>query len=364
MSSSLSFLRTISSEKIAEISSNPSFSPYLQIVKRSSEATAEKVVEPHLARPQTLVFISTQEHLSQVLAQEASIIVALDKLKPQEIQLESHQALFATPSIPAAMALILPLFDTKDQRFTAGVHPTAIIDSTAQIGADVRIGAYAVIGAHVQIGSKTCIGAHTVIESGAIIGSKTLLHPHVFIGAHCRIGNSCEIHPHTTIGSDGFGYIQGPDQKRNKIPQIGIVVLGDSVEMGANCAVDRATLGETIIGDGSKFDNFCHIAHNCKIGKNNVFAAGFSVAGSSEIGDNCMVGGQVGVADHVKIGSHIILGGRSGVTKDLMTPGAYAGFPLEPMRDAVRTLANMAQLTNMRKQIAQIKKHIGMKDTE
>lgn len=354
----------VSSEKISEISLNPTFSRYLQIVKRSDSARANRVVEPANAQPDSLVFVSTKDQLAAALGGHCSILIALDKLMPIEMQLGPHQALYTSPSISAAMALVLPLFDQKLSRFPMGIHPTAVIDPSAQIGKNVRIGAYSMIGAEAKIGDQAVIGSHVVVENGASVGNNSILHSFVFLGAHCEMGRYCEIHPHTTLGADGFGFVQGHDQRRHKIPQLGKVILEDFVEIGANCAVDRATLGETRIGEGTKFDNLCHVGHNCKIGKHNVFAGGFLIAGSSEIGDYCMFGGDSVVSDHVKIGNNMIIGGRSAITKDLTEPGAYTGYPLEPFRDGLKTISNFPNITKMRKQIAQIRKHLGLKDED
>jgi UDP-3-O-[3-hydroxymyristoyl] glucosamine N-acyltransferase len=352
----------VSAEKISEICSHTQFGSFLKLTKKVPGAQVNQAVEPSAAQPQSLCFISTEIHLEQALRGGASILIALEKLSIPDDALSENQALFRTPSIPAAMALILPFFDQKSRRFPEGIHPSASIASTASIGQSVRIGPFAVIGDHAIIEDGAWIGAHTVVETGAYVGTQSILHPHVFIGARCRIGKFCELHPHVTIGSDGFGYVQSPDLRRHKIPQIGVVVLEDFVEMGGNCVVDRATLGETRIGEGTKFDNLCHVAHNCKIGRHNVFAGGLFVAGSTEIGDNCMTGGTVVIADHVKVGNGITLGGRSAVTKDVLEPGAYTGYPLEPLKDGLKTIANLAQLTQMRKHIAQIRKHLGLKD--
>lgn len=352
----------ISEKKISEICLDPSFSSYLQIVKRSDQAKARQAVEPQHSRPESLVFVSTPEQLDQALAGNCSILIALDKLMPIKKELSSSLAVFTTPSISSAMALVLPLFDEKGSRFPEGIHPTAVIDPSAQIGKGVRIGAYAVIGAGVKIGNETVIAPHVVVENGAVIGSRSLMHSFVFIGAHCQIGSGTEIHPHTTVGADGFGFVQAPDKRRHKIPQLGIVVIGDFVEIGANCTIDRATLGETRIGEGSKLDNLCHIGHNSKIGKHNVFAGGFLMSGSCEIGDDCTFGGNVVLKDHVKIGHQVIIGGRSAVTKDIPSPGAYNGYPLESFKDSLRTLSNIPRITKMRKQISQIQKTLGLKD--
>lgn len=348
--------------QIQQICQNPTYEKYLRFIQGEPNTLALRAVEPQLASPDSLCFVSTAEDLNKVLTSGASIIVALDKLNLTKISLTKNQALFSAAHVGAAMTLILPLLDQKKSRFPIGIHAQSFVDPTAKLGAGASIGPFAVIGAFAEIGEGTAIGAHSVVETGAQIGAKTILHPQVFIGAHCRIGNFCEIHPHTTIGSDGFGFVQGPDLRRNKIPQLGIVVIEDSVEIGANCAIDRATLNETRIGEGSKFDNFCHVAHNCTIGKNNVFAGGFMIAGSSRVGDNCMSGGGTFINDHVEVGNNIIFGGRSSVSKDVLKPGAYTGYPLEPMRDALRTLANLVHLTSMRKQLAQIRKHLGLQD--
>ena len=346
--------------QISAICQHPAYGSFLRILKQKDEAQAFRAVEPGKAEPNTLVFASTPEQLSQALKGRPSILVLLDKLTKQPIEFDG--ALYATPSIPAAMALILPMLDPKKLRFHSGIHPTAVVDPTAQVGQNVSLGPYAVVGAFAVIGNNCLLGSHAVVEREAVIGEGTILHPHTFVGANCQLGKNCEIHPHVTIGADGFGFIQGPDQKRNKIPQLGTVVLEDSVEIGANCTIDRATLGETRIGAGSKFDNLCHVAHNCKIGKNNVFAANFSIAGSSEIGDNCTFGGLAAVSDHIVIGSNSTFGGRSGITKDVPEAGVYAGFPLEPIKDAVRTLSSLPHLTTLRKQVSQIRKHLGMKE--
>ena len=262
------------------------------------------------------------------------------------------------------MAAILPLFDGKMNRFnqTSKIHPTALVHETAHIGVGTALGPYVVVGEHAKIGDHCTIGAHAVIEKAAEIGAHTLLHPQVFIGAHCILGTHCEIHPHTTIGADGFSFAMTKEGTHKKIPQIGRVVIGNHVEMGANCAVDRAALTETRIGDGTKFDNFVHIAHNCVIGKNCVLAAGFKMAGSSSMGDNGMAGGGVDVADHVHIGDKVMLAGRTGVTNDIAGPGAFGGYPVEPLRDSLKTIANLAHLTRLRKDMARVLKHLGIKE--
>jgi len=346
----------ITAEVIKELNS-----PDLQFISGNLKAIADQVVPPEIAKKGALIFVSKKEQLDAALAAEASIIIAAKSVTLPET---ANAALFQASSIQLGMAAILPLFDGKMNRFRqeSRIHPQSSIHPSAHLGANVSVGAFVVIGEEARIGDGTTIGAGTVIECFAVIGDHSILHPQVFIGAHCELGSRCEIHPHTTIGADGFSFAPTKTGQLVKIPQIGKVILGNDVEIGANCAIDRAALTVTKIGNGTKFDNLCHVAHNCEIGENNVFAAGFKIAGSSKVGNNVMVGGDTSVADHVVIGDRIIIAGRSGVSKDLPGPGQYGGFPLEPMRDALKTLANLSHLTRIRKNLARVMKHLNLEE--
>jgi UDP-3-O-[3-hydroxymyristoyl] glucosamine N-acyltransferase len=198
------------------------------------------------------------------------------------------------------------------------------------------------------------IGAHTVIESDACIGAGTILHPQVFVGAACQIGERCEIHPHTTIGSDGFGYAKDATGRPQKIPHLGTVRIGDEVEIGGNCAIDRATLTSTYIRSGAKLDNICHIAHNCDLGENGLYTAGFMMAGSTTIGRNFQTGGNSVVSAHLRLADDVILAGRSTVTSDVTKPGFYGGYPLQPLREALKTLVSLGKLNAMRKKLSEL----------
>ncbi|KYG61451.1 UDP glucosamine N-acyltransferase [Bdellovibrio bacteriovorus] len=348
----------ITAEILKELNSSD-----LQYVSGPLQAVATSVLPPELSTKDTLVFVGKAPQLEAALKAQSPIIVAHKSLT---LPTDSSATFFSTGSVQLAMAAILPLFDGKMNRFNQAtkIHPTAVVHETAHIGTGTILGPYVVIGEHAKIGDHCTIGAHTVIETYADIGAHTLLHPQVFIGAHCVLGTHCEIHPHTTIGADGFSFAQTKEGTHKKIPQIGRVVIGNYVEMGANCAVDRAALTETRIGDGTKFDNFVHIAHNSVIGKDCVLAAAFKMAGSSSMGNNGMAGGNVDIADHVHIGDRVILAGRTGVTKDMEGPGAFGGYPAEPLRDSLKTLANLTNLTRLRKDMARVLKHLGLNAEE
>ncbi|MGZ3774713.1 MAG: UDP-3-O-(3-hydroxymyristoyl)glucosamine N-acyltransferase [Pseudobdellovibrionaceae bacterium] len=346
----------ITAEVIKDLNSSD-----LTYVRGSLQNVAEKILPPENCDSQSLVFVSKMEQLEAAIKANVSIIVAHKTLT---LPNQTTSTLFSTPSIQLGMAAVLPLFDGKMNRFNQEVkiHPTASVHDSAHLGINVIVGPFAVIGEHVKIGDGSTIGAHTVIECYSEIGSSSLLHPQVFIGAHSVVGSHCEIHPHTTIGADGFAFAMSKDGTHKKIPQLGRVLIGNNVELGANCTVDRAALTETRIGNGTKMDNFCHIAHNVVIGDNCVIAAGFKIAGSSTVGNNCMFGGEVAITDHVSITDKVIIAGRSVVTNDIDQSGQYGGYPLEPLRDSLKTLANKMHLTQIRKDLARIIKHLGLSE--
>lgn len=346
----------ITAAQIHEISSD-----ILQYVQGPLNAKATKLLPPGFATPEAVVFVSKVEQLELALKQNASIIVTHKSLKIPET---AAACFFTTSHIQLAIATVGGFFDKKIQRFQQEehIHPKSSVHPTAQLGKNVIVGPCAVIGAEVRIGNNSIVGANAVVESYAKIGSNTILHPQAFIGASCEVGSFCEIHPHVTIGADGFGFVPLKGSHPVKIPQLGRVVIGDHVEIGANCTIDRAAMTETRIRSGVKLDNLCHIAHNCDIGENSMLAAGFMVAGSSKIGKSFVVGGNTAVSDHVEITDNVMIAGLSGVTNDITEPGQYGGYPLQNLKDSLKTLANTTHLTKMRKQLSRIMKHLNLSE--
>lgn len=324
-------------------------------------ASVSRASPPELAGPDALVFASTPEQLSAALLNKAGWIVVAANL-PAPAELPVGTRLFKSAHVGLTMSRLLPFFDRKKDHFRQErpVHPGAFVDPSARLGKNVIVGPGAVVGAGAVVGDDAIVGANAVIEPEARVGARTILHPLVFVGAFCEIGADCEIHPHTTIGADGFSFARDKAGKHHKLPQLGKVVLGDRVEIGANCAIDRAAFTETRIDSGTKLDNLCHVAHNVTIGEDSVMAAGFMVAGSTKIGKRLMAGGNVAMADHLTVADDVVIAGRSGLTFDVEKPGAYGGFPLLPMRDYLKNLANIGQVTALRKQINRIAKHLGL----
>lgn len=336
-------------------------------VQGDLESVAKICHRPEEICPDSLVYLGDRKQLKAVSSPDAAILILHKDLLPEiNIKQPWRGCLFSVTAIPAAMAALLKYFDEKPERFTqwGERHPTAVVHPRAKIGSNVVLGPYCVIGADSVIGDDCLIGSHTVIENKVKIGPRTILHPHVFVGSACEIGSDCEVHPHTSIGSDGFGYAVDACGKPRKISQLGNVVIGDEVEIGSNCAIDRATLTSTHIRSGTKLDNICHIAHNCDLGENGLYTAGFMMAGSTKIGRRFMTGGNSVVSAHLTIADNVSLQGRSNVTKSITRAGAYGGYPLQPLQDALRTAVNLGHLSKLRRDLKKVMNHLKLASDE
>ncbi|MHB8993749.1 MAG: UDP-3-O-(3-hydroxymyristoyl)glucosamine N-acyltransferase [Armatimonadota bacterium] len=254
----------------------------------------------------------------------------------------SAKPIIVTEDPRLAFSKVLEIF-APQRRVHEGVHPTAVVGSKVKLGENISIGAHAFVGDHAVIEDGAVIHPLAYIGHDVTIGADTEIHPQAYIGERVIVGAACIIHAGAVIGCDGFGYLQQPSGHR-KIPQIGIVIIEDNVEIGANSTIDRATISATIIGAGTKFDDAVHIAHNCVIGKNCLFAAQVGIAGSTEIGDYVIMGGQVGVNDHVRICGQTIFAGQAGVFADVDEPGTYSGYPARQHRNQLRVLAAAQKL--------------------
>ncbi len=238
-----------------------------------------------------------------------------------------------------------------------GKHSTAIIAKSATIGSGVSIGAYTVIEEDVTIGDNTKIYPGCYVGRGVKIGKDSLLYANISIREGAILGNRVLIQSGSVIGSDGFGFIT-KDQKHKRIPQIGIVEIEDDVEIGANVAIDRARLGRTVIGKGTKIDNLVHIAHNVKIGKNCLIIAQVGMSGSSAIGNNVIMAGKSGTVGHVSVGDNTIVAGKSGVTKDIPKNSCVWGFPARPLSIAKRVDVYTQKLPDIYNTVKELKKKV------
>jgi UDP-3-O-[3-hydroxymyristoyl] glucosamine N-acyltransferase len=255
-----------------------------------------------------------------------------------------------------AISKILELFAYK-KNAAPEIHKTAIVNSSVKLGRDVTIGPYSIVEANVSIGDESSIGAHSIIEEGSQVGDYSTIQSNVTIYHHCTVGNHCLIQSGTVIGSRGFGFVTDKD-KHHPIPQNGSVIVEDDVEIGANCAIDRGTIGNTVVGSGTKIDNLVQIAHNVKIGKGCLLSGQVGIAGSVEIGDFCIFAGKVGVAHHVKIGNRAIFAAKTGVTKSLPGGKTYSGMPAREIREQNRRAAVYNEVQILKKRMKSLEKKV------
>ncbi|PYI83563.1 MAG: UDP-3-O-(3-hydroxymyristoyl)glucosamine N-acyltransferase [Verrucomicrobia bacterium] len=242
--------------------------------------------------------------------------------------------------------------------FAPGIHPSAIVDPTAKLGARVSIQPYVVIEAGVSIGDATVIGAGTYVGHETSIGASCTIYPRVSIRERSRIGSRVIIHSGVVIGADGFGF-EFVENRHKKIPQLGIVQIDDDVEIGANTTIDRARFGRTWIKEGVKIDNLVQVAHNVVIGKNSVVAAQTGISGSTRVGEHVQMGGQVGIVGHVTIADKTLIGAQSGVSKDI-GGGVWFGYPAMPMPEAKRQIAWIRRLGKLFARVKEIEKKLGL----
>ena len=246
----------------------------------------------------------------------------------------------------------------KPFRPEPGIHPSAQVSPSAKLGKDVSIGAFVHVGDNVEIGDKTVIFPYVSIYPGVKVGAESVIHSHVSIREDVQIGNRVLIHNNTVIGSDGFGFLTEKDRSPVKIPQAGTVIIEDDVEVGANSAIDRATLGETVIKKGTKIDNLVQVAHNVEIGPNSLLAGLVGISGSVKIGKNVIMGGGSGAIDHVKIGDNVMVAGRAVITGDVPDNSVVAGYPHQDIQDWRKSSVIFTRLGELVKDIRTLKKKI------
>lgn len=310
--------------------------------------------------PGSISFLANPKYTHYIYETKASIVLVNKDFEPEK---KISATLIKVDNAYESLARLMTLYETSKPKLK-GIHPTASVDATAHLGADVYVGPYACIAAGAVIGDGACIHPHATIGDNAKVGNNTVIYPHVTIYHDCRIGNNCILHAGAVIGADGFGFAPSPEGYE-KIPQIGIVIVEDDVEIGANTCIDRATMGATIIHKGVKLDNLIQIAHNVEIGSNTVMASQAGIAGSAKIGEWCMFGGQVGVAGHIKVGDHVNVGAQSGIPGNTKSGQTLMGYPaIDPKLFArssavYKKLPEMyTELNRMQKEIEELKKQL------
>ena len=306
------------------------------------------VSEIQNGRESTITFLSNLKYKKYLPTTGASAVVV------SEASLLDNKPGIVHHNPQLAIAKILGEFTPK-LLYTRGVNETAYVDSKAKIGKNVTIGPFSVIEAGVIIGDDSNIGSHTVIDQNTSVGKNCKIFSNIHIYHGTNIGDNAIIHSGTVIGSDGFGFVTDKDIN-HKIPQNGYVIIGNNVEIGANCAIDRGTIGDTIIEDQCKLDNHVHLAHNVRLGKGCLLTAAVTIAGSVKVGEFCIFAGHVGVAPHVKIGARSVLAAKTGVSKSLTGGKMYAGMPAREIREQHKREAVYLEVVRIQKRLKRLEK--------
>ena len=302
------------------------------------------------AKAEHLSFLHNPKYVDEAEVSEAGAILVADA------EVLPGRNLLVCPEPYLALAQALEIFHPME-RPEPGVHPSAVVAAGVSVGEGASIGPLASVAEGVTVGEGTVVGAGCVIGRGVGIGVDCLLHPRVVVGDQCRIGDRCNVHSGTVIGSDGFGFAT-VDGTHHKVPQVGIVVLEDDVELGANVCVDRAALGETRICRGTKVDNLVQIAHNVEIGEHCLLVAQVGISGSTRIGHHTVFAGQSGCSGHLKIGNGVVLAARAAAFKDIPDGATMAGAPARPHREWLKANANLQRLDGLREKVKQLEKRL------
>lgn len=302
------------------------------------------------AGPDTITFLANHKYAAKVAETKAGAVL----MAPGNESYGRNVVEVANPYL--GFAKLLTLFYTSPHP-GLGILPESNVGTGVTLGEGISIYPGACVGNNVTIGARTVIHSGAVIYEGAVIGDDCVVHANVVIRERCRLGNRVVIQPGAVIGSDGFGY--APDGRGYyRIPQIGIVVLEDDVEVGANTTVDRAALEVTLIKQGTKLDNLVQVAHNCQIGRDCMIVSQVGISGSTKVGDHVTLAGQVGVAGHLTIGDNVMVGAKSGVPNSLAANVGYSGYPAQPHKEWLKSMAVVSNLPALKKTVSSLEKRI------
>lgn len=293
-------------------------------IEGNPEATVNALSKIEEGKPGSISFLANPAYTQYIYTSQASIIIVNKDFAPTA---PVSATMIRVDSAAAAFAKLLEMYNQVKLNKT-GVSKQAYISDSAKVGDNLYLGEFAVISDNARIGNNVKIYPQVYVGDNVVIGDNTTLFAGVKLYSDTVIGKNCIIHSGTVIGSDGFRFEPQNEEGQRKVPQIGNVVIEDDVEIGANCAIDRATLGSTILRKGVKFDNLIHIAHNVEVGENSYLAACNVIAGSTKVGKNCMFSGQVGIVGHLQIADNTIITAQSGISKSITKPGeVYMGSP-------------------------------------
>jgi UDP-3-O-[3-hydroxymyristoyl] glucosamine N-acyltransferase len=299
-----------------------------------------------------LTFAENDDYFSRAEGSAASAILVDGKFT------SARKILIRVPNARVAFAKALALF-FPEPVFPAGIHATAIIAPTAQVETGAHIGPYCVVGENTRIGARSVLQGGNHLGTDCRLGEDVNLFPNVTLYARTELGNRVRVHSGTVIGSDGFGYVLDGGAHR-KVPQIGNVIIGDDVEIGANVTIDRGALGPTVIGRGTKIDNLVQVAHNVEVGEHSLLVAQVGIAGSTKLGNYVVLAGQVGISGHLKIGSQVTVAAQSGVMNDIPDGEKWMGSPAQPNQQIKRQYIGLRHLPELQRRVSELEKKLGL----
>lgn len=335
----------LSAEKLAELVGSPA--PSVSGTYRGVSSLDEAVVGD-------VSFLGNLRYEAQLETTKASAVL----VPPGEWSAPEGCLLLTVENPSAAFSKVIEQFQAEARPFEPGVHPAAWVADDVELTSEkVMISAGAIVEKGASIGDGTVICAGATVGRGVKIGENCYIHPQAVIREGCVLEDRVIVQPNAVIGSDGFGY-EFVDGEHQKVPQVGIVVLEDDVEVGANSCIDRARFGETRIGKGTKIDNLVQIAHNVQIGQHSIVVAQSGIAGSSKLGNYVTVAAQAGIAGHIEIGDQVVLGGRTGAVKSLPNAGTYLGYPARPIAQEQKKLAALARVPKLLAEVKSLKKKL------
>jgi UDP-3-O-[3-hydroxymyristoyl] glucosamine N-acyltransferase len=308
------------------------------------------------AGPGDLTFVSGARYAPQLGSTRASAVIVPAGLQTALPSLVSDNPYLA---FARAVGLLHP-----EPPLPPGIHPSAVVHQTAEVSPDAHVGALCAVGAGVRVGARTILHPHVVLYDGASVGVDCRLHSGVQVREHCRLGDRVIVQNNAVIGADGFGFAKDADGRYQKIPQVGIVVVEDDVEIGALTAIDRAALHETRIGRGTKIDNLVQIGHSVVIGADSVLAGQVGVAGSTTLGDRVTLAGQVGVAGHLTIGAGVVATAQTGIPSSVEAGRMISGYPAIGNREWLKASAVFAQLPDLRRRVRELERQLDEREEQ
>lgn len=327
---------------------------YIQgVIIGDEEATVHTFAKIEEGIPGALSFLSNPKYTHYIYDTKSSIVLVNKDFQPE---CDIQATLIKVDNAYESLAKLMTLYEMSKPK-KSGIDPLASVAASAKIGKNVYIGAFACIEEGAEIGDNAYIHPHVTVGCNAKVGENTILYPQVTIYHDCRVGNQCIIHAGAVIGADGFGFAPSAEGYE-KIPQIGIAIIEDNVEIGANTCIDRSTMGATIVHKGVKLDNLIQVAHNVEVGSHTVMASQVGIAGSTKIGEWCMFGGQVGVAGHIQIGDHVNVGAQSGIPGNTKSGSSLMGYPAIEPKQFARSSAVFKKLPDMYSELGRLQREI------